>query len=74
MYLQVPVDKVARFTVDAGSGSDQLAVKVLSPTRKPVPSEVQSTDVDRAGVEYTPREVGELGINFLVQKMYFRRF
>ena len=56
---KVSINRAALFYIDVQGQPSTLDVRVLSPSRKAVPSTIEAVTDYRYSVEYTPTEVGE---------------
>ena len=60
---KIAINRSAIFFIDVqGSQPTTLDVRVLSPSRKAVPSAIEAVSETRYSVEYTPKEVGKISL------------
>ena len=57
---KIAINRPATFHVDIHGQPSTLDVRVLSPSRRVIPSVIESISESRYSVEYNPTEVGKL--------------
>lgn len=66
---KIAINRSAIFFIDVqGPQPTTLDVRVLSPSRKAVPSAIEAVSESRYSVEYTPKEVGKIRLVIRLQK------
>ena len=63
---KIAINRPATFHVDIHGQPSTLDVRVLSPSRRVIPSVIESISESRYSVEYIPSEVGKVGLDFIV--------